>query len=192
MKYYVDFDRTLFNTKEFLNDIYDILEEYQIPKNVFLQKAEEYDNFNCYKILLDLEKEISFDKSIYVEIDHLLEKTSVYVYFDALKFLTKVKKAGHTLIMLTKGDINFQNNKIDYSDIRKIFDKIIITNENKGDLDIDYNGIFIDDKLEEIESILKRKPIAVYLIDREHHYEKVEQPIHLIHSLNEIEIQENM
>ncbi len=192
MKYYVDFDRTLFNTKDFLSDLYDIIDEYQIPREIFDKKVLEYDNFNCYKVLSELEKELHFSSSIYVDIDHLLEKTNVYIYYDALVFLSKVKKSGNYLILLTKGDTDFQNHKIDYSNIRKIFDEIIITDDDKGNLDIDYEGIFIDDKLEEIESILKRKPIAVYLIDREHHYEKVEQPIHLIHSLNEIEIQENM
>lgn len=189
MIYYVDFDRTIFDTQSFLEDIYEILEKYHIPKEVFIKKSFEVDEFNPYKILNLLEDDCPFSSNLFVDIDRLVEKSMVYLYYDALVFLRDIKKKGHTLVLLTKGDAEFQNNKIDHTDIRKIFDKVIITSEDKGNLNIDYRGIFIDDKIDEIESILTRNPYKVYLIDREYQYDKVNnEKIILIHSLKEVEL----
>lgn len=188
MIYYVDFDRTIFNTKSFLEDLYEILEEYHIPQEVFIKKSSEVEEFNPYKILNLLKDDYSFSSNLFLDIDRLIEKSMVYLYYDALLFLRDVKKKGNKLILLTKGDQEFQNNKIDHTDIREIFDEVIITSEDKGNLDIDYRGIFIDDKKEELESILKRNPYKVYLIDREHHYDKMDDNINLIHSLKEIDL----
>ena len=189
MIYYVDFDRTIFNTKSFLEDFFEILEEYHIPKKNFIEKSYEVEEFNPYKILNLLKDEYPFTSNLFLDIDRLVEKSMVYLYYDALVFLRDVKKKGNTLILLTKGDEDFQNDKIDNTDIRKIFDKVIITSEDKGNLNIDYHGIFIDDKISEIESILKRNPYKVYLIDREHQYKNIDNKnINLIHSLKEVEI----
>ena len=63
---------------------------------------------------------------------------------------------------------------------------IIITNKHKGELDIDYNAIFIDDNLEEIESILKNNPKRVIYINR-YSKEKLKDPRFLsINSLKEL------
>lgn len=191
MIYYIDFDRTIFDTKSFLEDFYEILDEYHIPKEVFKKKSHEVDNFNPYKILNLLKDEYAFTSNLFLDIDRLVEKGMVYLYYDSLVFLRDVKKKGNKLILLTKGDEEFQNSKIDNTGIRKIFDNVIITNEDKGNLDIDYHGIFIDDKKTELESILKRKPFKLYLIDREHQYNNVNSNINLIHSLKEVDIFEN-
>ena len=189
MIYYVDFDRTLFDTKSFLDDFYELLLEYNISKDEFIKKSYEVAEFNPYKILNLLKNNNPFTSNLFLDIDRLVEKSMVYLYYDALVFLRDVKKKGNTLILLTKGDVEFQNSKIDNTGIRKLFDKIIITSEEKGNLDIEYHGIFIDDKIKEIDSILKRNPYKVYLIDREYKYNQIDNKnINLIHSLKEVEI----
>ena len=192
MIYYVDFDRTLFDTKSFLDELYEILLEYNIPKEEFIKKSNEMEEFNPFMILNLLKDKYSFSSSLFVDIERLIKKSMVFIYYDALVFLRDIKKSNNTLILLTKGDMNFQNNKIDHSGIRNLFDKVIITSEDKGNLDIDYHGIFIDDKKEELERILKRNPYKMYLIDREHQYDNLDNNnINLIHSLKEVEIVEN-
>ena len=192
MIYYVDFDRTIFDTKSFLEELYEILEEYHIPKEVFIKKSYDVEEFNPYKILNLLKDEYQFTSNLFLDIDRLIEKAKAFLYYDALVFVRDVKKKGNKLILLTRGDNDFQNDKIDHTGLRNIFDKVIITNDDKGNLDIDYQGIFIDDKIEELESILKRNPYKVFLIDHEHKYDKVNNKnINLIHSLDEVEILEN-
>ena len=187
MIYYIDFDRTIFNTKLFLEDLCDILEEYHIPKDKFIEKTSETEEFNPFKILRLMKDEYPYNSSLLVDIERLLKSSSVYLYYDALKFLRDLKKNNNQIILLTKGDEDFQNCKIDNCGIRKIFDKVIITHEDKGNLDINYQGIFIDDKKEEIESILKRKPYKVYLIDRDNKDNLInDSNINTIHSLSEI------
>lgn len=189
MIYYVDFDRTLFDTKSFLDELYEILLEYNIPKEEFIEKSNEVEEFDPFMILNLLKDKYSFSSSLFVDIERLIKKSMVFIYYDALIFLRDIKKSDNTLILLTRGDMNFQNNKIDHSGIRNLFDKVIITSEDKGNLDIDYSGIFIDDKKEELESILKRNPYKVYLIDREHQYDGLsDKKINLVHSLKEVEI----
>ena len=189
MIYYVDFDRTIFNTKSFLEDLYAILSEYHIPKEEFIKKSSELENFNCYKVLNLLKDDYPFSSNLFLDIDRLIDQSRVYLYYDALVFLSNIKKANNKIVLLTKGDFEFQSDKIDNSGIRYLFDQVIITNESKGSLDIDYHGIFIDDKIQELESILKRNPFKVYLIDRENHYQSLDnKKITLIHSLKEIEI----
>lgn len=192
MIYYVDFDRTIFDTKSFLEELYKILEEYHIPKEVFIKKSYDVEEFNPYKILNLLKDEYQFTSNLFLDIDRLIEKTKAFLYYDALVFVRDVKKKGNKLILLTRGDNDFQNDKIDNTGLRNIFDKVIITNDDKGNLDIDYRGIFIDDKIEELESILKRNPYKVFLIDHEYKYNMVNNKnINLIHSLEEVEILEN-
>ena len=189
MIYYVDFDRTLFDTKSFLEDFYDLLLEYNISKEDFIKKSHEIEDFNPFVILNLMKDKYSFNSNLFVEIDRLIDKSMVYLYYDALLFLRNIKKSNNTLILLTRGDNDFQNDKIDHSGMRKLLDKVIITTEDKGNLDIDYHGIFIDDKISELEIILKRNPYKVYLIDREHRYDNINlKNVNLIHSLKEVEI----
>ena len=168
MKIYLDFDRTLFNTKFFLQDLYQILEEHNIPINLFDKiKSENIKNgFNCFKILEKLKKSYAFNNSLYVDLERFLENDSVYLFEDVEEFLQYLKEKKFEIILLTKGDVDFQKLKISNTDIDKYFDNIIITTSHKGDLDIDYNGIFIDDNIEELESIMKNNPRKVIYINR--------------------------
>ena len=52
---------------------------------------------------------------------------------------------GYDLYLLTYGHKNYQRKKINSSNISSFFKNIIITEEDKSKLDIDYeNSIFID------------------------------------------------
>ena len=165
MKYYIDFDNTLFNTESFYNDLLKIIKKYNISKkDIDLYYKDNLSNelFNPIKIINNLIK----DKNINKEIKNFFKDLSKYLYKDTIDFLEFIKN-DNELILLTYGDFEYQNLKVNKSLIKEYFNKIIVTSKNKGELDLDYkNSIFIDDSKEQIEGLL-RKNAKVIRIKRE-------------------------
>ena len=114
MKIYVDFDRTLFDCDRFLEDFYTLIAKYNISKSAFKECQNSYrrKGFNPYIILNDLEKKISFDKTIYQDIDDLIHNTSDYLYKDTIPFLEYLKDLNFEIIILTRGNSDYQREKI--------------------------------------------------------------------------------
>ena len=169
MKIYVDFDRTLFDCDRFLDDFYNLITNYNIPRDLFkeCQNQSRKHGFNPYIILNNLEKKISFDKSIYNDIDKLIINTSSYLYSDAIPFLEYINSLNYKVIILTKGNRDFQSKKIANAHIDKYYDKIIVTMHHKGFLFLNYlQSIFIDDNPREIKSLMKRRPKKMIRIKR--------------------------
>ena len=169
MKVYVDFDRTLFDCDRFLEDFYEIITKYNIPKDLFkeCQNQSKRHGFNPYTILNDVEKKISFDKSIYLDIDELIQHTSSYLCPDTIPFLEYLNSHNYTVIILTKGNRDYQREKIINSHIDKYYSKLIVTMRHKGLLFLNYlQSMFIDDNPREIESLLIRKPKKIIRIKR--------------------------
>ena len=169
MKIYIDFDRTLFDCESFLKDLDNIIKKYEIPKNIFIkcQNQCKKEGFNPYIILDKISEFCEFNSSIYDEIDDLLKQSNKYLYPDAITFLKYLHKSNYQIIILTKGNEDYQKKKISYSNIKDYYDELIVIMKHKGNLDIDYKeSVFIDDNPIEIKSILKRKPKQVIRIRR--------------------------
>lgn len=192
MRVYVDFDRTLFDCDKYLEDFYAIIGKYNIPKDLFkeCQNQSKKHGFNPYTIFNDLEKKITLDQSIYNDIDKLINNTSNYLYPDAISFLEYLKKNNYQIIILTKGNSDYQREKIFNAHIDKYYDKLIVTMRHKGLLFLRYlQGVFIDDNPREIESLLKRRPKKIIRIKRDNSkYSNIElkQKVITVHSLQEI------
>lgn len=192
MKVYVDFDRTLFDCERFLGDLYELINHYGIDKLLFKECQNQCikKGFNPYVILDSVKKKHQFDDKLYEEIKDLIKKTNAYLFSDAITFLKYLKDNNYKTILLTKGNISYQNDKVHYANIEKYYDKLIITMKHKGDLKIDYqNGIFVDDNPQEIKSILKRKVMKVIYLKREDaKYSKmpIDENITSVKSLQEI------
>ena len=169
MKVYVDFDRTLFNCDKFLEDFYTIIAKYNIDKTLFkeCQNQSKRKGFNPYVILGNLEKKYEFNRLLYLDVERLMTNTSDYLYPDAIPFLEYLKDKNYQIIILTKGNSDFQREKIFNAHIDKYFDKLIVTMRHKGLLLLNYfSGIFIDDNPREIESLWLRKPKKIIRIKR--------------------------
>lgn len=192
MEVYIDFDRTLFDCDSFLGDLYSIIQKYKIPKKIFKDSQIQCKKmgFNPYIILEKVEKHCSFNHEIYNDIDKLLDNTSSYLYADALLFLNNLKKSGYEIIILTKGNLEYQKRKITNSNISKYCDDIIITMSHKGNLNIDYmNSVFIDDNPVEIKNILRKKPkelIRIKRNDSKYYDITLNKDIKTVNSLQEI------
>ena len=192
MNVYIDFDRTLFDCDQFLKDFYNIIDKYQISKDVFktCQIQCKRDGFNPYTILDNVSREYAFDIEIYHDIDSLLSKTQKYLYIDAIPFLNYLKSCNYKIIILTKGNIEYQKQKILNAKIEDYYNELIVTMKHKGKLNIDYsNSIFIDDNPLEIASILRKRPKRIIRIKRVNSkYSNAEdlKDIDLVSTLSEI------
>lgn len=159
MNYYIDFDNTIFDTVSFHDDLVKILLKNNVSK-------EYIDNY--YKDHgvnpLDLVKSLNNNR-INELVEKLFKKAHKYLYKDAIKFLKN--KSFNNYILYTYGYLDYQNKKIDNCDIKKYFDEIIITDNNKTELDIDYkNGIFFDDNVDVIKELLKKDVYKIYRVKR--------------------------
>ena len=186
MKIYFDFDRTLFDTKTFLERIYSILKEYEIPLDLFdrIRLENKDDGFNLFGILEKVKEIHPFNTALYTDLERLIECDRMFLFADVEKVLEKLKKLNCKLYILTKGNERFQRAKIGNTNIANYFDDIIFTMKYKGELDIDYNAIFVDDSVEEIESILKNNPKKVIYINR---YSKDKMNDKRVLSINSLE-----
>ena len=163
MKIYIDFDGTLFNSKIQYQRLINIFKKYNIEEKYIknLMKEEFYQKEKSFDILTKkIIKDKNLDQGIFKELNNIYK--SDLIYPDVIPFLEKYQNK-YELILLTLGNIENQEKKINSSNLSKYFKDIIITNKDKSKLNIDYiNGIFIDNNPKELEKFYNSK--AKYLI----------------------------
>ena len=159
MNYYIDFDNTIFDTVSFHNDLIKILLDHKITQDYI----DNYYKENGIKPL-DLVNHLC-NEEITKDVDKLFKKANKYLYEDAIDFLKT--KSFNNYILYTYGDIEYQNKKIDNCGILEYFDEIIITDDLKTNIKLDYeNGIFIDDNTKVIKELLDKGVNKIYRIKR--------------------------
>ena len=171
MKIYIDFDGTLFNSKIQYQRLINIFKKYNIEEEYIkeLMKEEFYQKEKSFDILT---KKIIEDKNLNKNI--LKELNDIYkpdlIYPDVIPFLEKYQNK-YELILLTLGNIEYQEKKIKASNLSKYFKDIIITNKDKSKLNINYeNSIFIDNNPKELEKFYNSKASHLIRIKRETDY----------------------
>ena len=159
MKIYIDFDGTLFDSTKHYNEYIKIFKKYNINIETYFKKEYEKEK-NFDSLSKKIIKEYNLNPSIYDEIDKIYSEKLIFK--DAITFLEENHNK-YDLILLTLGNINYQQKKINKTNISKYFKEIIITNKDKSKLNIDYTkGIFIDNNPLEIKKFYNSK--AKYLI----------------------------
>lgn len=169
-KIYIDFDHTMYDTDKLFLDFKKKCLEYNIDEDTIQNAINDSTTklFNYRKVLDKIYEKIPFDKKLYDDIQDILNKGNNYVFEDVYEALGILKEKGYYLIILTYGDKEFQLSKIDPINLSEYFDEIIVTEEDKGCLSLDYkNSIFMDDKPHEIESIYKKGPKDIIRINRD-------------------------
>lgn len=160
MKYYIDFDNTLFDSEKFYQDLLKIAESFGLSKIMIDECYQDnFSNelFNPFKVIEYLIEKSNINKEINKEIKKLLINAKKYLYDDTILFLEFLKKENFSLILLTYGDVSYQKAKIKETEINEYFDQIIITSKLKGELGLDYRkSVFLDDNVEQIKSLLKK------------------------------------
>ncbi len=185
MNYYIDFDNTIFDTVSFHNDLIKII----LDNNVSKEYIDGYYHKNGVNPI-DLVNHLC-NPVITNEVEKLFKRASNYLYKDALEFLSH--KSFNNYILYTYGDIDYQNKKIDNCGILEYFDEVIITDDIKTNIKLDYkNGIFIDDNTKVIKDLLDKGVNKIYRIKRENnvHSDEVldDDRIIEIYSMKDIEV----
>lgn len=167
IKIYIDFDGTIFNSTKHYNNFINIFNKYNINKEYIenIMKKTYKEEKNLDKIASKIIKENNLDISILDELNNLYSEKLVFK--DAITFLEKYYKK-YDLILLTLGIKEYQEKKIKASKISKYFKEIIITNDDKSKLDINYkDNLFIDNNPYELKKFSNSKAIHLIRIKRD-------------------------
>ncbi len=159
MRIYLDFDNTLVATKIFFRDYYrplleasgsterEIETSYRYFATGTNLEGELFSPARQMEILgwREQKKEEALD-----QIENILREHRSFIFPDVVPVLQTLRNSGHTLILLTFGQYDFQKQKLIASGIAHLFDEIIITSEDKVDIiarDQEGENIaFVDDK----------------------------------------------
>lgn len=183
MNYFIDFDNTLYETSRLVDLIFERISILISEKNKisYTELKENYNSsMNIFAYSIEIANKFNVDSEIIIEeIKKIIDNGKNLVFDDAEKFLQKLKDKKHNIYLLTYiKDVNreYQMEKIIGSGLSKYFNTIMITSNNKYELDINYKeGIFIDDNPKEIEGLYKQKPIKVIRMRREKNkYSKID------------------
>ena len=177
MKYYIDFDNTLYETAKLTTCMLDA-----ICKTVVEKLGKEYSEIDEYvKANFNSTTDNIFtfarETGSYYGIDPDFVENNVkavvdngnnIVFEDAERFLARLKENGHEVHILTyipKTNQEYQMKKLLGSGLMKYFDTITITSKYKFLLDMDYTqGIYIDDDPRDLNGLYEKTPIKVIRI----------------------------
>ena len=180
MKYYIDFDSTLFNTAKLTNSMLSMITEEILKKhkslcfdNVYSECSHMFNREHCYNIY-DLASffadKYALDLSVLVKnLNSIMLDISCFLYEDTIPFLQKLKSDGHKLYLLSHAgeNLKYQTVKISGSGISDFFEAFYITSVPKYNLDINYSdSIFIDDNPADLLGLYSKNPIQVIRIRR--------------------------
>ena len=181
MKYYIDFDNTLFNTplltkamlKHIVNEIIAVhtnlnFDEVMAECKGMFNREHIY---NIYELAKYFSDKYNLDKdNVMKKLNDIIANTKDFLYDDSIDFLKKLKEAGHNLYILSycADSLTYQSAKISGSGIADYFDALYITSVPKYELDINYqDGIFIDDNPQDLIGLYSKNPKQVIRIRRD-------------------------
>lgn len=179
MNYYIDFDHTLYNTpnltKDMLNTISNfIVKECNLEEDSILAESKMMFNrdkiYNIYDLVKYFAQKYNFEANkLILELNSIICHSKINVFDDSIPFLNVLKEKKHNINLLSYCEfgLNFQTAKILGSGLIEYFDSIIITSKPKWELDLDFtNGIFIDDKPEDLIHLFSKNPKDIIRIRR--------------------------
>lgn len=179
MNYYIDFDHTLYDTplltKDMLNSIsVSLTEQSGLNSDELFEECSKMFNrqniYNIYELAKYFSNRYNCDsEKIISKLNLVIYNSEKNVFSDSIPFLKKLKNLNHTIYMLSYYEygLEYQTAKIVGSKLSNLFDCIIVTGNNKYELNIDYsNGIFIDDKPSDLLGLLSKNPKEVIRLRR--------------------------
>lgn len=180
MKYYIDFDNTLFNTplltkamlEHIVNEIISVhvsltFDEVMAECKGMFNREHIY---NIYELALYFSEKYNLNsESVINKLNTIISNTQDFVYKDSIPFLKRLKEAGHSIYILSycADSLKYQSAKISGSGLADYFDALYITSVPKYELAINYqDGIFIDDNPSDLLGLYSKKPIQVIRLRR--------------------------
>ena len=173
---FIDFDRTMFNTWQFADELTLIFRKYGEVEPHVTSLYQEGENYNIIKHL-DLVRTQAMKKRVKQQLRVFFDNLGNFIFDDALKFIQLLSADNdNDLALLSKGERNFQSKKI-YLALghqTRLFKNILIIENAKATEIKRFQQIgssrkifFIDDKTAELEAANKVAPgITTIHIDR--------------------------
>lgn len=168
MRFIFDFDYTLFDTFRFKEAIREAFHQHGVSYELFEQTREEskhggkdWKPSRQFEILKS--QGIVHMDSIQREFQRIVNSAEEFLYADTLPFLQKARKSG-TIFLVTYGEDEFQNEKVDACpSFKKYFDKIVITQNMYKDKEAKElaggeRGIFVEDNPRALTATKKIAP----------------------------------
>ena len=158
MKYYIDFDNTLYDTPKLIKAMLTLLTNAILGDHPDKEFEETY--AECKSL---------FNREHFYNIYDLVDHFAHIYEPDTIPFLERLKAEGHNLYILSycKESLRYQSAKISGSGIADYFDALYITSARKYELDIKYkDGIFIDDNPADLEGLYSKNPLKVIRMAR--------------------------
>lgn len=167
-KIYFDFDRTLYDTDNFVDEMLNemasiVCKKYQEvhPEEVIKfvkDKISAKQIFGISSICEVVGKNYGIGADCFKEcVEKTLKNGEKRIYGDAITLLKVLSQKGYQINILTymtKSDYDYQLKKLEGSKITSWIDNIIFTSKEKGSLGLDYeNSIFVDDNPKDLRSL---------------------------------------
>lgn len=167
---YFDFDGTLYDSDKLMRKFTDICKKFKILEEdidtIEQELFTENKLFNLDELANYLSEKYILPPDFLKELENLYSEKNIYP--DVYLALRKIKQSQkYDMVILTYGNIKYQQKKIHNCDILEYIKEVIITEKNKSNINnIDYeNGIFIDNNPAQIKA-LKDKTDNVIRIRR--------------------------
>jgi FMN phosphatase YigB (HAD superfamily) len=192
MKIFIDFDDVIFNTKQFIADREEIFKNHGIKQEIFnryikkLREKEQNEKslmqYSLEEHIKDIESENNIDSGeLRKDLSELIKNAKDYIFDEFKKFAQKIGK--ENLILVSHGNIHFQETKIAHSGVKDYFDNVIITDIKKTEAlpkellkKEGENYYFIDDRIKHLKDIKENFPEFTTLLvipeDSRHKEEK--------------------
>jgi len=173
MKIFIDFDDTLFNTKDFSSEYKKVFSTCGVCKDIFQELYYDYPQkeegkllkYDSQKHIERIGEECQMDVGeLKSRVDELIKNTRKYIFSDSRNFLDNFRK--NDLVLVSYGKTQFQKNKIMHSGIAKYFGKIILTDDMKSKvikkfLKPQEAFYFMDDRVEQVEDVKIKLPLGI-------------------------------
>ena len=167
---YFDFDGTLYDSDKLRRQFTDICKKFKILEEdidtIEQELFTETKLFNLDELANYLSEKYILPPVFLKELENLYSEKNIYP--DVYLALNKIKESQkYDMVILTYGNIKYQQKKIHNCDILEYIKEVIITEKKKSDINnIDYeNSIFIDNNPTQIKA-LKDKTDNVIRIRR--------------------------
>ena len=173
MKFIIDLDRTLIDTDQFREDIIELAEGHAITREEFgiAYKGDDAKKvcFTPEKLSDGLSEKLGGEKAEFEQQIYSLfsEKNKSYFYEGAIDFLQKLRAKGQ-MILLTRGNQEFQKFKIEHLALKDFFDEVVVDHQPKEEICHRWNVegeevVFVNDNEEEIKLLKGKCPNWYYV-----------------------------
>lgn len=172
---FLDVDYTIFDTRKFGDDIWAIFSSRGVSRidyeetyreSLCTVSREEFDyNFQEHVDFLR-ERGYKLEQSVVEELNNLMNNN--YLFPDSIDFINFLKTISAKVILLTAGDLKFQEEKIQHCGITELFDEVVILKGHKDEyiqpfVEKNYKILFVNDSWRE-NIALRKKFDSLYMV----------------------------